>query len=134
MKERENFLHEVMLREKPVKSLCQEYGISEKTGYKWKKRFEEEGKRGLLERSRAPRDSPGRLDEDTVINIINLRNAHPTWGPKKICALYPKMHPKGLTPSLSSINRRNATTFGRSISRAGGYPTARSANRSPYAI
>ncbi len=105
MKERENFLHEVMLREKPFKSLCQEYGISEKTGYKWKKRFEEEGKRGLLERSRAPRDSPGRLDEDTVINIINLRNAHPAWGPKKICALYPKMHPKGLTPSLSSIKR-----------------------------
>jgi len=38
--------------------LCKLYGVSRKTGYKWKERFEEAGPEGLLDRSRAPHNHP----------------------------------------------------------------------------
>ena len=34
------------------RALCQEYGISAKTGYKWKERFLREGLGGMVEESR----------------------------------------------------------------------------------
>ncbi len=36
-------------------ALCEEFGISRKTGYKWLERYRERGVAGLEERSRAPR-------------------------------------------------------------------------------
>jgi transposase InsO family protein len=105
MKEKEGFFREMLEHKKPFKALCEEYGISEKTGYKWKKRYEEDGKRGLAEKSRAPVSSPNRLDEDTVINIMNLKTVHSAWGPKKLVALYPKIYPGKPVPSLSSTKR-----------------------------
>ena len=37
------------------RTLCQEYGISAKTGYKWKERFRGKGLAGMEEESRRPR-------------------------------------------------------------------------------
>ena len=37
--------------------------------------------------------------------MIRLRLAHPTWGGKKLLALYQRVHPNMLLPSLSSVNR-----------------------------
>ena len=37
-----------------MSELCDRYGISRKTGYKWLHRFEAEGAEGLVDRSRAP--------------------------------------------------------------------------------
>lgn len=37
---------------KMFKYLCDQFGMSEKTGYKWKKRFYEKGKAGLEEKCR----------------------------------------------------------------------------------
>jgi transposase InsO family protein len=103
MEQREAFIKEMLRKKKPFKHLCQEYGISEKTGYKWKKRFEEEGKHGLIEQSKAPEHSPNSLPEDMVIGILKLKLAHPFWGGKKILAIYAKAHVDA--PSLSSVNR-----------------------------
>ena len=36
------------------RALCQEYGISAKTGYKWRERFLREGLEGMEEESRRP--------------------------------------------------------------------------------
>jgi hypothetical protein len=57
------------------------YGISRKTGYKWLERFEEDGKQGLSDRSRAPKHCPHRIDEPVAKTICEARLAHPTWGP-----------------------------------------------------
>ena len=105
MKEKEQFISEMLKGEMPFKYLCAKYGISEKTGHKWKNRYYEEGKVGLNELSRAPQNHPNSLSEDEVIDIIRIRNAHPYWGAKKIQELYRKAHP-GIQPvSISSINR-----------------------------
>ena len=41
--------------------LCARYGVSRKTGYQVLDRFEEYGRRGLAERSRAPHHCPHRI-------------------------------------------------------------------------
>ena len=105
MTEKERFISEMLKKEKPFKHLCADFGIAEKTGHKWKKRFEEEGISGLYEQSRASKNHTNALDEDVIIGIIALKNAHPFWGAKKIRELFAKGHPEFPVPSLSSVNR-----------------------------
>lgn len=103
MEQKEKFVVEMLKGEKPFKHLCEEFGISEKTGHKWKKRFIEEGKAGLLEQSRAPKSSPTSLPEAVVIDLITIKHAHMAWGPKKIQEVYKRIH--GNAPSVSSVKR-----------------------------
>ena len=85
--------------------LCREYGISRKTGYKWKKRFVEDGLEGLADQSRRPSQSPSQVDEDTVCKIVRLKTAHPQWGPRKIGAVFGRTYPDVDLPSDSSFKR-----------------------------
>ena len=48
------------------RALCQEYGVSTKTGYKWKQRLINGGLEGIKEESRRPRSSPNQLSEEEV--------------------------------------------------------------------
>jgi putative transposase len=85
------------------RALCQEYGISAKTGYKWKERFLREGLAGMEEESRRPKSSPEQLGEEKVCEMVRLKLAHPTWGPRKIRELYRRRH--GEVASESSFKR-----------------------------
>jgi transposase InsO family protein len=105
MKEKRGFIDAMLKQDRPFRELCQEQGISEKTGYKWRKRFLEQGYAGLEEESRAPQKHPNAIDGDTAAEIIRLRLAHPSWGGKKLLVLYQKAHPNLPLPSLASINR-----------------------------
>ena len=105
MKEKRAFIDEMLKQNKPFRELCRDYGISEKTGYKWKKRFYEQGYTGLAEESRAPQEHPNTLDGDTAAEMIRLRLAHSSWGAKKLLVLYERAHPGLPLPSLSSVNR-----------------------------
>lgn len=105
MNEKTKFIEAMLKAEKPFKHICTDFGISEKTGHKWKKRFYEEGKIGLFEKSREAENHPNSLPEDTVIAIIQLKTAHPYWGAKKIRELFARSRPNVECPSLSSVNR-----------------------------
>ena len=105
MKERKAFIDEMLKQNQPFRELCREYGISEKTGYKWRKRFLEQGYAGLEEESRAPQKHPNTIDGDAAAELIRLRLAHPSWGGKKLQVLYQRAHPNLPLPSLSSVNR-----------------------------
>ena len=105
MTEKEKFINEMLKAEKPFNHLCNEFGISEKTGYKWKNRFYADGKAGLQEQSRATKTHSNALEEDAIIEIIKFKEAHPYWGAKKIRELYSRKYPEKETPSLSSVNR-----------------------------
>ena len=39
VEQRQTFIHTVFLRRKPMAQICAEFQISEKTGYKWVRRF-----------------------------------------------------------------------------------------------
>jgi putative transposase len=85
------------------RALCEEYGISAKTGYKWKERFLRDGVRGMEEQSRRPHSSPEQLPEEEVCEIVRLKLAHPAWGPRKIRELYLRCH--GEVASESTFKR-----------------------------
>jgi len=79
------------------------FGISRKTAYKWLSRFEDEGRRGLADRSRAPRTHPNRTPENVQQLVIEMRRRHPTWGPRKILdALVHRGHRRSDLPAVST--------------------------------
>ena len=84
--------------------LCQEYGISRKTGYKWRERFVSQGVAGMEEESRRPHGHAAELGEEVVCRIVRLKAAHRHWGPRKIRELYRRKHAEEL-PSESSFKR-----------------------------
>ena len=53
--------------------LCQEYGVSRKTGYKWIQRFREEGAEGLSNALRAPRIHPNATPTKLIGRLVQLR-------------------------------------------------------------
>lgn len=89
----------------PFGALCDEYGISRKTGYKWKERFLANGITGLQDVSRKPHHSPNELSEDVVCEIVRFKSKHKLWGPTKIRGLYARNHPTVPIPSESSFKR-----------------------------
>jgi len=64
--------------------LCAAFGVSRRVGYKWLARYEANGPAGLVDRSRAPRQSPQRMDEAMEARLLAAREKHPAWGPRKI--------------------------------------------------
>lgn len=64
--------------------LCQRYGISRKTGYKWLGRYRKQGAEGLVEQSRRPKNSAAKLSKTTEQMVVDLRHSHPRWGARKI--------------------------------------------------
>src|SRR6267143_3064191 len=90
------------LRTLNFRALCQEYGISAKTGYKWRERFRGEGLAGMEEESRRPKSHSEQLPEE-VCEIVRLKLAHLSWGPRKIRELYLRRH--GEVASESTFKR-----------------------------
>ena len=85
------------------RALCQEYGISAKTGYKWKERFVRKGLAGMEEQSRRPKSHAEQVPEEEVCEIVRLKLAHWSWGPRKIRELYLRRH--GEVASESTFKR-----------------------------
>jgi len=67
-----------------VADLCRRFGISRQTGFGYLRRHREHGDAGLEDRSRRPRTSPRRSSEATEEHVLRLREAHPSWGGRKL--------------------------------------------------
>jgi transposase InsO family protein len=63
--------------------LCRRFGISRKTGYKWRRRYREKGVTGLADRSRRPRRSPRRSRPAIEEKVLAIRDRY-GWGARKI--------------------------------------------------
>ncbi len=88
----------------PFSVLCERYGISRKTGYKWIKRFQISGLDGLNEASRKPHHSPEQTPYPVRQAIIELRQrGSMILGPKKIRALLQQRFPSEKPPSKTTI-------------------------------
>jgi transposase InsO family protein len=86
MSERMAFVGRLLAGER-MSDLCVEYGISRKTGYKFKDRYDRLGPQGLYDLSTRPKRSPRQTTEPIRELILQLRREHPTWGPKKLVAV-----------------------------------------------
>jgi putative transposase len=83
--------------------LCERFGLSRKSGYKWFKRYLSEGIEGLSDRSRAPHDHPQTVPAEVVERCLAVRHAHPTWGPVKVRAWLERQDPSVAWPAASTI-------------------------------
>ncbi|WP_250664422.1 helix-turn-helix domain-containing protein, partial [Escherichia coli] len=78
---------------KNVSKVCRYYGISRKTFYKWKKRYELFGISGLEDQSKAPvKKRKPEITREQEIRIIKLREENIRYGPKKIAVIYEKIY------------------------------------------
>jgi putative transposase len=92
MRERVRFIGDFEREFFSMTELCERYGISRVTGYKWLERFQEEGLDGLKDRSRAPISCPHRTDGEVVELLADARRRHPHWGPKKLIPWLARRH------------------------------------------
>src|SRR5512147_3240781 len=65
-------------------SLCREFGISRKTGYKIFERYEQCGLEGLSDRTRRPFRYANQLPEQVEAAIVAAKREKPHWGARKI--------------------------------------------------
>jgi putative transposase len=86
-----------------VTELCELYGVSRKTGYKWIDRYLIHGPQGLEERSRRPSTSPRHTPDHVVAAIVEARRRHPSWGAKKLLSILCKRHARWPWPARSTV-------------------------------
>lgn len=103
MEQRLEFVREFESGLFTMTELAAEYGISRKTGYKWLERYGAEGALGLRDRSRRPHVSPQATDADVIATLMQLRQRHPHWGPKKLLTVAARQAPQTDWPCASTV-------------------------------
>lgn len=103
VEQRRSFVSRYLLRRERMAELCAEFGISEKTGYKWVRRFLLEGDQSLEDRSHAPHSIPHRMPAATAEYFLALRERHRTWGPRKLVAYAAANEATRRWPAASSV-------------------------------
>ena len=83
MDQRLKFVAKILDGQK-MTSLCEEFGISRKTGYKIYNRYKECGIEGLSDRSRRPYRHANQLPFQVERSIIQLKKEFPNFGAPKI--------------------------------------------------
>ena len=103
MKERTRFVMALESGAYSMTETCERYGVSRVTGHKWWRRYQEEGFRGIEDRSRRPHRSPGQTPEEITRLIVEVRRKHPRWGPDKLLAVVKRHHPDLRLPARSTV-------------------------------
>jgi transposase InsO family protein len=105
-----------------VSALCRSYGITRECFYKWKRRYAESGEAGLIDRSRAPLCQAGAVADELVELLARTREAHSTWGARKLRWFLERRHPQISLPAASTIHeilkRRGLVKHRKRIARA----------------
>ena len=115
-------------------SLCREFGISRKTGYKIFERYEECGLEGLSDRTRRPFRYANQLPEQVEAAIVAAKREKPTWGARKIRERLQRRLPHAIkVPARSTIHavldrHGLVTPAPRSRTRAEGTPLSSGSN------
>lgn len=92
----------------PFRELCRRFGISHTTGYAVCRRVAAAGEVGLADRSRRPHTSPHQTPPDLVAAVVAVREAHPTWGGRKLHHVLRAagQHPVPAPSTITDILRR----------------------------
>jgi transposase InsO family protein len=94
MDERLQFVRDAQRDRFTMSELCARYGVSRRVGYKWLARYAAEGRRGLMDRSRAPHHCPHKIADAMAALLVAEREAHPFWGAKKLLSVLTRRHPQ----------------------------------------
>lgn len=103
MSQRLRFIGELESCQYTMTELCERYGISRKTGYKWAERFVEGGPASLEDRPHVAKSFPHQISAEKSTLIVDLRRRFPLWGPRKLRAWLERHHPEESWPAASTI-------------------------------
>ena len=85
-----------------VARTCRHFGISRKTYYKWKRRFDDHCEAGLCDRPRIPLRCPRATPRDVISKMLYLRQTY-HFGPRRIGDYLKRFH--GVSVATSTVHR-----------------------------
>jgi putative transposase len=100
-----SFVKLALKAQQTMSRLCRMFGLSRKSGYKWKARFEQEGIRGLYDRKRRPHSSPKQTSQQWLIRIRRLRRNRRSWGSRKLRVGLRKKYSGQRPPAVRTIGK-----------------------------
>ncbi len=100
---RTRFIDDYLLGLYSTVELARAFSISRKTAYKWIERFKELGRKGLEDLSRRPQSCPWQTEAGLRQEIVQLRRAKPSRGPKKLLRVLKRRHRGKALPAVSTV-------------------------------
>ena len=67
-----------------VTDVAARFGVARKTVHGWLARYEAGGLEALADRSHRPRSCPHQMPALVEVALVELRLAHPSWGPRRL--------------------------------------------------
>jgi len=101
--QREYLVKSYISKSATMSELCEECGVSRKTGYKWYQRYMESGSKGLADQSKAPTTPNRKYSNAQLMKALELKQKYPRFGPKKILALLKRYHPEEHWPCATRL-------------------------------
>jgi transposase InsO family protein len=96
----------VLTEERSVTEVAQQWGVSRQSVHAWLRRYEDAGLPGLEPRSTRPRSCPHQMPGPVQALVLEMRRAHPGWGPRRILYELGRLDLDGTrVPSRSAIYR-----------------------------
>ena len=112
MNERVIFVAEIQRSERSMTQLCEDFGISRKTGYKWWRRYEAAGVDGLKERLRAPLSHPNAVKAAVVGLLLRLASSIPAGGREAVALVGAAASPRVLASTEHGGGNPGPSRFG----------------------
>jgi transposase InsO family protein len=103
MEEKLRFILEYEAGEESMTELCQRYDISRETGYLTLRRYRVFGIGGLLPQSHAAHRHRNQTPKEIEEKVLELRQAHMRWGPRKLKHILERDEPGRNWPAASTI-------------------------------
>ncbi|MFI5090815.1 MAG: helix-turn-helix domain-containing protein, partial [Terriglobales bacterium] len=103
MEEKLRFVFDYERDEATMTELCEGYGIARETGYVWLRRYRERGVGGLVELNRAAERHPNQTPAEIEGAVLELRQAHMRWGPRKLKRVLERDQPGRAWPAASTM-------------------------------
>lgn len=116
MEEKLRFVFQYERDEQSMRELCASFNISRETGYVWLRRYRALGVEGLLQLNRAAKRHPNQTTAAMEQAIVELRQAHMRWGPRKLKRVLERDQPGRSWPASSTIGellKREGLVVGR---------------------
>ena len=105
MSQRLEFVELALKESANIRALCREFRITPRTGYKWIKRYQEQGEVGLYDHSRRPKRSPQKSSSIVEEAVLKVRRVHPAWGGRR-GPMGPKKNLPPITEAGSELQER----------------------------
>jgi transposase InsO family protein len=103
MDEKLRFVFEYERDEQTMVELCVRFGICRDTGYVWLRRYRQSGVAGLVEVDRAAKRHPNQTAAQIERAVLELRQAHMRWGPRKLKRILERDQPGQAWPAASTV-------------------------------